>query len=46
MDDGKNLPLLEIIVIEIDSGKQPPAAKNVIPNTASGILNTLPGNFN
>lgn len=39
-----NLPLLEIIVIEIDSGRHPPAAKKVIPNTASGIFNTLPKN--
>jgi hypothetical protein len=31
-----------MMVMEIASGRQPPAARNVKPNTASGILNILP----
>lgn len=31
--------------MEIDSGRQPPAAKKVIPNTASGMLNIFPKKY-
>ena len=30
------------MVIEMASGRHPPAARNVNPSTASGILNILP----
>lgn len=43
MENKKNnSPLLAIIVMEIDSGKHPPAAKRVIPITESGKLRRFP----
>lgn len=35
-------PLRDIIAKDIDSGRQPPAARKVRPRTASGIPNTCP----